>query len=344
MTNGDVNGDGIVDIFDLEAVGLSYGSQLGGPGWNPSCDLNHDNLIDIFDLAIVGFNYGKTDYGVYFSMNPKVKAASLDMLASFGLDSELLNDLQTLESTGKVDFNPEWYDLDAGRWGPNPDIFNKIWVQKIAFSIYIDKHGMVPWKLEDYTSGELATLYNWYYQTHYGMPGFRDYDANYRYSYAKELVKNTPALTVYAIINDVRDFRHGCSNCPGDLICYAKSLQCVLTTYESFYGGRVSYYGCQSMTWIIKALLDPVNIPSGVDSGWYYGELGYYHSSLIINNIGFLAHGDDIYTSTLDKVPGDHLLMPWDRFMSQVEPCGKFTACATSAIEAFYSELIQQYG
>lgn len=57
---GDVNRDCVIDIFDLAAVGLAYGSQPGDTNWNPQADLNRDGGIDILDLATVGINYGRT--------------------------------------------------------------------------------------------------------------------------------------------------------------------------------------------------------------------------------------------------------------------------------------------
>jgi hypothetical protein len=54
---GDANYDCIVDIFDMSAVGISFGSVPGDSNWNPDADLNHDGIIDIFDMAKVGINY-----------------------------------------------------------------------------------------------------------------------------------------------------------------------------------------------------------------------------------------------------------------------------------------------
>jgi parallel beta-helix repeat protein len=55
---GDVNGDCVVNIFDLALVGIAYGSLPGGSQWNPDADLTNDGKINIFDLATVGINYG----------------------------------------------------------------------------------------------------------------------------------------------------------------------------------------------------------------------------------------------------------------------------------------------
>jgi len=56
---GDVNGDGVVDIYDLAIVGLAFSSKPGDPNWNPMADLNQDGQIDIFDLVILALNFGR---------------------------------------------------------------------------------------------------------------------------------------------------------------------------------------------------------------------------------------------------------------------------------------------
>jgi hypothetical protein len=57
-SGGDVNGDGVVDIFDLSIVGRAYGSFEGEPEYNPDADLNKDGIVDIGDISIVCINYG----------------------------------------------------------------------------------------------------------------------------------------------------------------------------------------------------------------------------------------------------------------------------------------------
>ena len=57
---GDVNGDGVVDIYDLSIVSVAYGTFEGQPGYDPDADINKDGLVDGRDLATVTVNYGNT--------------------------------------------------------------------------------------------------------------------------------------------------------------------------------------------------------------------------------------------------------------------------------------------
>jgi hypothetical protein len=59
---GDVDNDGLVDVFDLRAVAAYYAVEQGDPNWAQAStyDLNGDGIIDIFDLVIVATNYGYT--------------------------------------------------------------------------------------------------------------------------------------------------------------------------------------------------------------------------------------------------------------------------------------------
>ena len=58
---GDVNGDGVVDIFDCVTIALAYDSTPNDPNWSPNADITNDNLIDIFDLVIVALHFGETN-------------------------------------------------------------------------------------------------------------------------------------------------------------------------------------------------------------------------------------------------------------------------------------------
>ena len=58
---GDVNGDGKVNLIDLRAVANAFGSKLGDAEWIQSADINRDDIINIFDLVAVAINLGKSD-------------------------------------------------------------------------------------------------------------------------------------------------------------------------------------------------------------------------------------------------------------------------------------------
>jgi len=58
---GDINGDGIVDVFDFMIVAAAFGSKPGDSKWNPDADLNNDGLVDIFDVWAISKNFGKTE-------------------------------------------------------------------------------------------------------------------------------------------------------------------------------------------------------------------------------------------------------------------------------------------
>ncbi|MDH5266328.1 MAG: PKD domain-containing protein [Candidatus Bathyarchaeota archaeon] len=58
--DGDVIDDDIVDIFDLIAVGVTFGSTIGAPDYDLLADLDFDYDIDVFDLIIIGVSFGDT--------------------------------------------------------------------------------------------------------------------------------------------------------------------------------------------------------------------------------------------------------------------------------------------
>ena len=55
----DVNGDEIVDVFDVVTVAEAFGSIPRDPNWNPAADIVQDEVIDIFDVVTVAGNFGK---------------------------------------------------------------------------------------------------------------------------------------------------------------------------------------------------------------------------------------------------------------------------------------------
>ncbi len=57
---GDINGDGIVDIFDVVIIAAAFGSVPQDSNWDVRADINGDDLVDIFDLVAVSSHYGDT--------------------------------------------------------------------------------------------------------------------------------------------------------------------------------------------------------------------------------------------------------------------------------------------
>lgn len=58
---GDINGDSIVDVWDITMVAMSYGYFKGEPNYNPVADINEDGIIDMLDLSLVAIHLGETD-------------------------------------------------------------------------------------------------------------------------------------------------------------------------------------------------------------------------------------------------------------------------------------------
>lgn len=55
---GDLNGNGEIDMNDLDIAGLALGSRPDCPRWNPQADLNLDGRVDMRDLRIIARNIG----------------------------------------------------------------------------------------------------------------------------------------------------------------------------------------------------------------------------------------------------------------------------------------------
>ena len=56
---GDVNGDGVIDMKDLDLFKVAYYTKPGDPNWNPDCDFNGDGTVNYKDFFILAANFGK---------------------------------------------------------------------------------------------------------------------------------------------------------------------------------------------------------------------------------------------------------------------------------------------
>ncbi|MHC1625499.1 MAG: cohesin domain-containing protein, partial [Methermicoccaceae archaeon] len=54
---GDVNGDGRVNIMDMVPIGVAWRTDSNDPNYSDGADLNNDNSVNIFDAVIVGKNW-----------------------------------------------------------------------------------------------------------------------------------------------------------------------------------------------------------------------------------------------------------------------------------------------
>jgi hypothetical protein len=54
---GDINHDGVVDIYDAILLSKAYNSKPGDQNWNPDADLNGDNAVDIYDAILLSTHW-----------------------------------------------------------------------------------------------------------------------------------------------------------------------------------------------------------------------------------------------------------------------------------------------
>ena len=57
-SDGDINGDNVVDIFDVVKWAAAFGSTPTSANWDPAADINGDNIVDVFDGVVIGANFG----------------------------------------------------------------------------------------------------------------------------------------------------------------------------------------------------------------------------------------------------------------------------------------------
>jgi len=57
---GDVDYNGLVNIFDVVMAANAYQSTPSDPHWNPHCDITEEfGIINIFDVVLVVSHYGE---------------------------------------------------------------------------------------------------------------------------------------------------------------------------------------------------------------------------------------------------------------------------------------------
>jgi len=56
---GDINGDGKVDMIDIDLACWAFGATPQNQHWNPFCDLNSDNRVGMDDIELVCSHFGE---------------------------------------------------------------------------------------------------------------------------------------------------------------------------------------------------------------------------------------------------------------------------------------------
>lgn len=57
---GDINGDGVVGLADLNLIAKAYNTRIGDPKYNPEADFNNDGFVNLVDFATLSRNYNMT--------------------------------------------------------------------------------------------------------------------------------------------------------------------------------------------------------------------------------------------------------------------------------------------
>ncbi|MCS6948984.1 MAG: hypothetical protein NZ520_00835 [bacterium] len=58
LTNGDIDGDNEVTLFDFGGLVTAFGSMPGDSNWNPNADLDGDLEVTLFDFGVLVRNFG----------------------------------------------------------------------------------------------------------------------------------------------------------------------------------------------------------------------------------------------------------------------------------------------
>jgi hypothetical protein len=208
---------------------------------------------------------------------------------------------------------------------------DRILAAKTAHAIWLDKNGLVPWRLGSFSSAQLAGLFDCYTvfdelsATVFSFYYVVDHSPTVAHQYVLQhgLLKGSLLETMQAVLNDLRsDFIHGSvSSGDPDVAC---TLNTALTLYNSrlYRPMRTTRGGCHSATRILLALLRSVNIPG------YETRVGEYyasgHSEAVFPCVGLvLPHGDDLYSRDRTALPVEELLPTFQFFQDNLNtpPC-----------------------
>ena len=290
------------------------------------------------------------DYRTYARAHPGVWSASFDTLND-AAKAYACGYLAELEDSQRVQIAEPLASASCEEpqsctyITPTADERDRILAAKAAHALWVDHHALVPWRLDGFTSDELAGLFDpakvFRNGTHFMSVVDHSPSEAWAYIIEYDLIGVDPAATIENVLADLRstdaetDFVHGIGNGTSpDPINTAYTLNEALRTRVERVGGtlvRVSRRGCHTMSRIVIALLRAMNIP-GVEhhDGGYFADL---HSTPTWPSEGVVVpHADNVYLATSLATPTSELLAS-EAFYTAAENvavCGSNRGCLGS--------------
>ncbi|HLY38826.1 MAG TPA: hypothetical protein VKU61_12370 [Candidatus Binatia bacterium] len=195
---------------------------------------------------------------------------------------------------------------------------------KLAQIFYVEVARKVPWRLADYSSPDLVTLFNLlkYYRGvdtiarrdtygSYVMYYVADYSPQQAWNVLQQsfdiagVADARTAMT--AIMSHARQFRHGSPSLDGDL---------GIVSVAQMASAKVSNSGCQSMAQYVMSLAAALNIPGSTVRGYYAGA---DHRSALFPAVDLvLDHGDTPYDALMDATPARLIWDSYQRWVNEV--------------------------
>jgi hypothetical protein len=246
-------------------------------------------------------------------------------------DEEKVRDLAAhLAGEACIPLVPDPSHLDNGQaFYSEPDAWN-IYLAHVAHALKIEVHNMVAWSLSDYSSGELALLFDGRYLFDFvpsrglykfssrfpgGRQGVTDWDAGVGYEFLERHgMIGTQAETVYNFTNWLRrNLVHVNNNTPEDWDGYpgCPPVEKILSPPEWY---RHWTQGCAATSSLYITVLQSVNIPVSRGASYFATRNGpeQAHHRVEFPTLGIgLAHSDDAHNElarrSVNEVPVETL-------------------------------------
>ncbi len=207
---------------------------------------------------------------------------------------------------------------DQGSILVNREEAEEIYAAHVAHSLWMDKNGLVSWKLSDYPAEELEKLLApraWFsawspQEEKYRFSLILDHSPNTTYSVIKQIADpallNDQESALVEIIKSMRYFRHVTvfKNSDGEVEC--SDLTEIITMGDMF-KEKISRHGCQTMAPYVVQLANALNIPGETVRGYFTG-VGGHRTALFKFTDQVLTHGDDVYNSYLGNTPSEEIM------------------------------------